>query len=243
MHFYAFSRAAEPAINLVSGLSTMTGPVISLLAYVLTALSLYTMAQRRGIHHAWLAWLPVADMWVLGSLSDQYRYVVKGEIKARRKVLLTLAIISAVLSIAVFCVGMVLAVAVFTAFMQNIGGDALVNRAIAPGIALAVLGVPLLGVSIAAMIIRFMALYDVFCSCDPQNSVLFLVLSILLGVTKPFLLFACREKEYGMPPRKAQYQPPVYNTDPPVYNPEPPVYHPAAAESEIPVYGDPEEQE
>ena len=44
----------------------------SICSYVLTALGLYTAGTRRGIPHAWLAWLPIGNMWILGSLADQY---------------------------------------------------------------------------------------------------------------------------------------------------------------------------
>ena len=62
-------------------------------------------------------------------------------------------------------------------------------------------------VIIAACVIRYMALYDIFRSLDPGNAVLYLVLSILFSPTEPFFLFFNREKDLGMPPRKQQ---PVY---------------------------------
>jgi hypothetical protein len=67
-----------------------------------------------------------------------------------------------------------------------------------------ILGVvmPLAAAHIAYLVIRFMALYDVYRSVDPANSVLYLVLSILFGATEPFFLFFNREKDLGMPPRK-----------------------------------------
>ena len=46
---------------------------LSIAAYVLQALGLYTIAKRRGISNPWLAWVPVAWVWVLGSISDQFR--------------------------------------------------------------------------------------------------------------------------------------------------------------------------
>ena len=49
-----------------------------------------------------------------------------------------------------------------------------------------------------------MALYDVYTSMDPKNSVVFTVLSILFNVTEPFFLFFNRNKDAGMPPRKQQ---------------------------------------
>ena len=59
-----------------------------------------------------------------------------------------------------------------------------------------------------------MALYDVYRSMDPSNSVLFLVLSILFGVTEPFFLFFNRNKDLGMPPRRED----------PIREPEAPVF-------------------
>ena len=77
------------------------------------------------------------------------------------------------------------------------------------GPVLGILGLclPLMGVAIATAVIRYMALYDVYTSCTPQNNVVFLVLSILFSVTEPFFLFFTRNKDDGMPPRK---QEPVY---------------------------------
>ncbi len=53
--------------------------------YVLQALSLYSIAKRRGIGKPWLSWIPVANTWILGSISDQYQYVVKGKVRNKRK--------------------------------------------------------------------------------------------------------------------------------------------------------------
>ena len=66
----------------------------SLVAYVLGAVGLYRIAKRRGIHHGWLAWIPIGSNWLLGSISDHYQYVVKQKVTRRRKVLLTLSLIA-----------------------------------------------------------------------------------------------------------------------------------------------------
>ena len=62
------------------------------------------------------------------------------------------------------------------------------------------------------LVCEFMALYDLYRSCDPENSVLFLVFSILFSVTMPFFIFACRKKDLGMPPRKQPAQPVIPQT-------------------------------
>ena len=77
-----------------------------------------------------------------------------------------------------------------------------------PVLAVAALGSLLVIVVIAALVVRYMALYDIYVSCDPANSVLFLVLSILFGITEPFFLFFSRNKDQGMPPRKTVYEEP-----------------------------------
>ena len=65
---------------------------------------------------------------------------------------------------------------------------------------------PLAVAAVAAAVIRFIALYDVFRSLDPDNAVLFLVLSILFGITEPFFLFFNRDKDAGMPPRREVFE-------------------------------------
>ena len=62
-------------------------------SYVLQSVSLHTIAKRRGIHKPWLSWLPIGEMWIVGCISDQYQYVVKGRVKNKRKALLVLNII------------------------------------------------------------------------------------------------------------------------------------------------------
>jgi hypothetical protein len=56
-------------------------------------------------------------------------------------------------------------------------------------------------VSIVYAVFYYIALYDVYRSCKPDNATLFLVLTILLGVVYPFFLLSCRRMDLGMPPR------------------------------------------
>jgi uncharacterized membrane protein YecN with MAPEG domain len=45
--------------------------VFSLIFWIISALSLQSIARRRGIRNAWLAWIPVGNQWILGSIADQ----------------------------------------------------------------------------------------------------------------------------------------------------------------------------
>lgn len=212
---FAYSYDGGMAFGLLTALlSGFPGFMLGIGAYVLTSLALYTVAQRRGIRKPWLAWVPVLNCWILGSLSDQYRYVVLEQNKSKRKVLLVLNLVKAVLILVVTVLAAVTASGII--FSTN---DAQMMRAInAPLMAILGIALPLTGVSVAYAVIRYMALYDVFKSMDPENCVLYLIVSILCtSVFKPtegLFLFFNRNKELGMPPRR---QEPVYeaaNTEP-----------------------------
>ena len=47
--------------------------LIGIAMYVLGALGLYTMAQRRQLENAWVAWVPVAQLYILGKLIQSLR--------------------------------------------------------------------------------------------------------------------------------------------------------------------------
>lgn len=199
-------------------LSNSFSSLIGIASYVLTALALYTMAQRRGIKNAWLSWIPVVNCWIIGSLSDQYRYVVRGEVKNKRKALLILNIVNAVLAVVMVIVAVVM---VFMGIRSAVGpyDEDILGSIIGAVAGIAVLCLPIVGVSIALAVIRYMALYDIYTSCQPQNNVVYLVISIIFGITEPFFLFLCRDKDEGMPPRKQDpvYTPPQANWDDPEY--------------------------
>lgn len=209
----------------LNGASILTSFVLQIATYVLTALSLYAIAKRRGISKPWLAWIPVADVWILGSISDQYRYVVKGQNKSKRKALLTLSILVAVIYVAFLVLVIMIIGSAIMGLMQNVGNGQMLERVIGPAFGILGLSLPLAGVAVAYAVIYFMALYDVYTSCDPNNNVLFLVLSILFGITKPFFLFFSRNRDDGMPPRR-QTQPTYIPQEPASWQNSPPQEEP-----------------
>lgn len=185
---------------------------ISIATYVLTSYSLYTVANRRAIKHAWLAWLPCGTSWIIGSISDQYQYVVKGRNKSKRKSLLILEILTSVAVI-------VMLIAVFVPLIQAaLTFDGMQTQEEILRLFLSVFGTVMLlylvvlGLSIAWTVIRYMALFDYYRSCDPGNAEVFLLLSIFVSVAQPILLFIDRKKELGMPPRKTAQPEVSYET-------------------------------
>ncbi len=84
------------------------------------------------------------------------------------------------------------------------------------------LALVILPVTVVLAVFRYMALYDLYLSFDPENAVLFLVLSIIFAVTEPFFIFFNRQKDRGMPPRAPQQpqQIPTQQAQEPWENPQ-----------------------
>ncbi len=193
-------------VYLVIGFFTLA---FSVLSYILQSLGMYTIAKRRGIHHPWLAWIPVGSGWMLGSISDQYQYVAKGRVKNKRKALLILEILTLVLSGA-YCGSL------FAMFARIVveSGTAVSEEQIAAQLlgmvgSIGLMALLMLALAISMAVVRYFALYDLYNSCNPSNSVMYLVLSIFINVTLPFLVFSCRKMDKGMPPRQSPADPPT----------------------------------
>lgn len=172
---------------------------VGVVMYIFQSIGLYTVAKRRGIHHAWLAWVPVGYQWILGSLSDQYQYVANGKVRNIRKVLLGLSIANVCIS---FFSGFLDGFSAFNAVTGVAMDTAAVSAMFSVLISLANVAV-----SIVLVVFMYIALYNFYASCNPSNGAMFLVLSILFNITQPFFVFACRNKDGGMPPRKEAPQP------------------------------------
>jgi len=177
--------------------------LVGLLGYVFSAHALYTIASYRGINKPWLAWIPLVNIWILGSISDQYRFVTKGQNTNRRTILLISNIVIFLLSIFT-SVKVLASLGNFFHQLSYSGTGAL--EALVAGVSTSLfIMIPLVVLSIVGVVYEIMSLHDVFVSCDPGNGVLFLILSLIPGINticRPLFLFLCRNKDNGMPPRK-----------------------------------------
>lgn len=177
--------------------------------YVIRSLSVYTIAKRRQIENPWLSWLPVGHEWILGSLSDQYKFITKKKVQNRRKVLLGLGIAGLLCGLLMFCLVIASTVMVATDEMAATGMILLVI----------LMYLAVLILSIVTTVFSFMSKYDIYKSCDPKNAVAYLVISIFINVTEPFFLLVCRNKDLGMVPE----EPEAPKTETPAAEPAEPV--------------------
>lgn len=183
--------------------------IVAITLYVLGSLGMYTIAKRRQIKYPWMAWVPLLNLWILGSISDQYQYVVKEKVRNSRKWLIGLAI-------AVIVIAIVMFVMMFVSYFQALVGITgtyeletlteeqiltLILNAFVP--TFIVLGVYFL-VAAVLSVLQLVCYYRLFASCNPEHKGLFLVLGIFLNFLLPIFTFACRNQDLGMPPRNDQ---------------------------------------
>jgi len=195
-------------------ISLITSGTVGIAVYVFRSYAVYTIARRRGLDKPWLAWIPVASDYILGSLSDQYKYLTQGKIQSRRKLLLGLSIGVAVCGF----ISVILTVVTVVNAAITAGGiydDAqMAVRLMGPVLGIMVVSLITSIVSIIWLVFYYICKYDLYQSCDPKNAVAYLVLSIFFQILDPIFLMIVRNKDLGMPPRKPVQEQPVYQTSP-----------------------------
>lgn len=210
---YEMLRGLGSAIGTGELMYNLMMIALGIAGYILRAVGLSTIAKRRGIANAWLAWVPVAWIWMLGSISDQFRYVTKAQVKYKRVSLLVMNLICTVLAIATLVI-----VGVNAAELINLGivggsDEELMMAGMSFLFRFLGMGLLLVGVVLATMIVHYIAVYDLYLSANPSNAGLFLVLSIFFGSAEPFFIFFSRKKDTGMPPRCDVPQAPLNYTE------------------------------
>lgn len=191
----AAMESASEGIGVVSTLFSGLNNLLSIAIYVISALALYTIAKRREIANPWLAWIPVTQFWIVGSISDDYQKVAFQKVKNKRKVMLWLFIVNMVLAFAVVIACVVAIVSLISAGVGDLEDPAALLPAMGSAVGVVILSLLVAAVSVVNMVFYYMALYDVYRSCDSRNATLFLVLSIFISVAVPVFLLICREKD------------------------------------------------
>ncbi len=207
--------------------------LVSVISYVFYALGLYALAKRRGVGSPWLAWIPVASLWTLGSLADQYDLRVRGRRRNQRKLLLGLG--------AGTTGGLLLLLAFLLPLLFWLGRGNFTERQLAAALPffllLLLFALAVLVLSVAALVLEYIALYKLFASCDRESTGVYLLLSVLAPLACSLLIYAFRNKDAALP------QPPgtgAWSPAPPLRTlPAPPDHpfrpQPPAAQSAPPV--------
>ncbi len=165
---------------------------LGIATYIINSLAIYRLADRRQIPNPWMAWLPFASDWIIGSIVDQYDE--KNGIKRKwRVLLLTLSLIS-IIGIIVVCVGMIVGMLVMAIQETNMEPEV--------GPTLAFIGVLYIVLLIFAMLAsakgfcQAICIYKIYESTVPEKAVKYLLLYLLVPLAGPLCLLKCQDKGY-----------------------------------------------
>lgn len=202
---YYHQSFAEPVLFgllMIWSIAAVIGVLIGLTIWAFKSWSLYQITRRRGLENAWLSWVPMGRDWMIGSVSDQYQYLVHGKIRHLRKILLGCSIASFVSTAITVILTIVFVTGIsVSGFMYSGYGYYWAMQ----GTGMALMMMLSLVLGIVAFVFRCICKYDLYRSCEPQNAVAYLVLGILFGILDPIFMWICRNKDLGMPPRKPEY--------------------------------------
>lgn len=145
--------------------------LLSLATWVLYSLGLYKLAKNKGMDNAWLAWIPIANYYVLGSVAKEAPFI--------KKHIPRLDIILPIVSVAIIAISWIVSISqianVFNGFqpMYNWGGGYNPFNFTF----FAYLGMIPLGLLFSALMI--FVYYHLFKLYAPKDAVLFTIISAI----------------------------------------------------------------
>lgn len=173
---------------LIVGVLYIIGLVICLsvnaVFYIFNSIALKKLAEGRQLERPWLAWVPIANGYLLGEIADDIE-AYNGKTANCRKALLWLGIVQTASCL------LMLACALIGTAMSSAGNS---DGTFYFMPIIVILYVCLFFASTAFIVFRYVAAYKIFKDYAPESATIFLVLSIFLSVSYPFLLFSLRNK-------------------------------------------------
>lgn len=165
--------------------------------YVMTSLALYTLAKRRGIRSAGLAWVPVANYWIIGGLANKIDEN-RGIARRWNTTLLTLALVS-VGGVIIAYVALI-AAGVLYAFIAI---DSLLPL-ILPFYVLLILAMV---VAVALSICSAICIFKIFESTLPEKAVKYLLCYLLVPLGAGICMMKVRYEGYPYPALPVEAEP------------------------------------
>lgn len=174
----------------IAGVIAFVASVLAILSYVFYSVGLFKTAKNLGIVAPWLAFIPVANLYLLGRVAQG-----NGDKKSKFPfgwILLLLTLVSA-------WVESLMSASVATDFAKLISGMTMENAVVSLEELFTFIGGPLVTSSLTIALVGlivwiffYITLYRVYKITSSETAPLYLVLSIILPVFIPFFLFARR---------------------------------------------------
>ncbi len=138
-----------------------------------SSIALFRIARIQGLQSAWVAWVPLGSLWVMGSIADQHQKLLHGRRGFLRWVLMLHTV----------CSGLLLYVVAFSSPLA----------AALEGLAVQYLLIPMI-LSIGGIVAVYIALHKVYKCSAIVDSEAFTILGVLFSLPTPFLLWHTARK-------------------------------------------------
>lgn len=189
----------------IFGWMLILSPWVVIPSWFLKRWALQGIGGKWGVHHAWLVWIPGVHLYTLGAISDRYRVAVKGKKKSRRKIWLPLLraawMVLWIPAIGILAEGYAQHEEIVSIGASEIAANLMFGYAILDAL---VFILPALILGLAELILRYMALHDIYAACAPKRWVWYLLLSLIPVInliTQPVLLLLSRDTRESVPIR------------------------------------------
>lgn len=170
--------------------------VIGIAIYLLESISVYKMAKSAEIKNPWLAFIPVANDWVFGTLAEKYKKK-NGTKSARFGIILPVLegiVLIEAIALTIFTVISIKEITGYALDAVNTSTE-MVPEQFMSLIPVIILYFALMAVAIAYAVVFFIALWRVYYSFDKANATLYIVLSVLFAISSPIILFIIRNRK------------------------------------------------
>ncbi len=170
--------------------------VIGIAIYLLESISVYKMAKSAEIKNPWLAFIPVANDWVFGTLAEKYKKK-NGTKSARFGIILPVLegiVLIEAIALTIFTVISIKEITGYALDAVNTSTE-MVPEQFMSLIPVIILYFALMAVAFAYIIVFYVALWRVYYSFDKSNATLYIVLSIIFTISVPIILFIIRNRK------------------------------------------------
>ncbi len=184
--------------------------------YILQALATYKMAEKCKLPCPWLAWIPLAHLWILGAVADHANQRNRNKKTSFRFLLPIVEIVGSILVTLLYIIFVVVIVAVFSAGLLSSGFDTYFSMVCILLAVVILLVAVLVAITVDLLIfavttaLELAVLHPIFRLFDPQNgkTLLWVNAGVTLGarfvlsVLQPYTpivraacLFLCSRKD------------------------------------------------
>ena len=170
--------------------------VIGIAIYLLESISVYKMAKSAEIKNPWIAFVPVANDWVFGTLAEKYKKK-NGTKSARFGIILPVLegiVLIEAIALTIFTVISVKEITGYALDAVNTSAEMAPEQFVSL-IPVIILYFALIAVAIAYAVVFFIALWRVYSAFDKSNATLYIVLSVIFTISVPIILFIIRNRK------------------------------------------------